>query len=77
METREAQIERESRNLTSFQRRADAIAHLIVNTDMPWVDIAIEIERLRKEAHRLFPQKMDLFDLIYERRFARLREQWR
>jgi hypothetical protein len=77
METREMQIEREGRRLRSFQHRADAISHLIVNTDLPWVDIAIEIERLREEARRLFPAKLGLFDLVYESRFRRLWNQWR
>jgi hypothetical protein len=77
METREFQIERESRYLRHFQHRADAIAHLILNTDMPWTDIAIEIDRLRQEARRLFPLKMALFELVYASRFRRLWDQWR
>lgn len=77
METRAIQIERENRNLTAFQHRADVISHLIVNTDLPWVDIAIEISHLREEAQRLFPQKMELFELIYARRYDRLWQQWR
>ena len=77
METRADQIERETRRLRDFQSCADDIARLIVSTDLPWVDIAIQIERLRAEAERQFPQKMDLFDLIYVHRFQRLRAQWR
>jgi hypothetical protein len=77
METRADQIERETRRLRDFQSWADDIARLIVSTDMPWVDIAIQIERLRTEAERQFPQKLDLFDLIYVHRFQRLRAQWR
>ncbi len=77
METRAVQIERESRNLNAFQHRADVISHLIVNTELPWVDIAIAIDQLREEGRRLFPQKMELFELIYPRRFERLWQQWR
>jgi hypothetical protein len=77
METREMQIDREGQRLRSFQHQADAISHLIVNTDLPWVDIAIEVERLRAEAQHLFPLKMGLFELIYESRFHRLWAQWR
>ena len=77
MESREDQIERETLFLQAFQRRADAISRLIVSTDLPWVDIAIQIEQLRREAERYFPKKMELFELIYTHRFLRLWEQWR
>ena len=77
MESRADQIERETRNLRLFQQKADAISHLIVNTDLPWIDVAIQIERLREEALRLWPQKSYLFDLIYVSRFQRLGDQWR
>jgi len=77
LETRENQIERENRYLRSFRLKADAISHLIVNTDLPWVDIAIRIDQLRREAERLFPLKMALFELIYVSRFRRLWSQWR
>lgn len=77
MITREMQIEEETRRLRLFQARADEIANLILHTDLPWVDIAIRIEELRALALRLFPQKMELFEMIYVRRFRRLWEQWR
>lgn len=77
METRADQIERETRRLRDFQSCADDVARLIVDTDLPWVDIAIRIEELRAEAERLFPRKKDLFELIYVNRFRRLWEQWR
>lgn len=77
METREDQIRRETSNLAAFQRLADDISRLIVSTDLPWVDIEIQIERLRAEAQRLFPLKKYLFDLIYVSRFRRLWQQWR
>lgn len=77
MESRQDQIVRENRYLRAFQRQADEICHLIVNTDLPWVDIAIQIDRLRTEAARLFPLKMTLFEWIYMRRFQRLWTQWR
>ncbi|MBM4142094.1 MAG: hypothetical protein FJ225_00655 [Lentisphaerae bacterium] len=77
MESREDQIKREARCLRAFQREADDIRRLIVNTDLPWIDIEIRIEKLRREAERLFPRKRDLFTMVYESRFQRLREQWR
>jgi hypothetical protein len=77
METRADQIERETRNLRAFQRDADRIGRLILDTDLPWVDIEIQIEKLRQMAQRIFPQKMDLFERVYVSRFQRLRAQWR
>lgn len=77
MESRADQIERETRYLRAFQRKADYISRLILNTDFPWIDILIEIEKLRREAERLFPQKMELFELIYVNRLKRLWNQWR
>lgn len=67
----------ENLRLRQLQRRADEVARLILNTDLPWVDIAIQIERLREETRRLFPGKDALFDLIYVHRFERLWDQWR
>jgi hypothetical protein len=77
METRADQIDRETRWLRDFQSDADDIARLILNSDLPWVDIAIRIDQLRARAERLFPLKMDLFNLIYISRFHRLWQQWR
>jgi hypothetical protein len=77
LETRAYQIERETTYLRRFQHRADEIAHLIVNTDVPWVDISIQIDNLREEGRRLFPLKMDLFEMVFVQRFMRLWRQWR
>jgi hypothetical protein len=77
MDTREQQIERETRHLRAFQAKADRISVLILHTDLPWVDIQIRIQALREDAERLFPSKMSLFDLLYVSRFIRLWRQWR
>ena len=50
---------------------------LIVSTDYPLVDITIERSNLRDEAEELFPERMEIYDRIYESRFDRLIEQWR
>ena len=76
MESRLDQIKRETEVLKAFQGEADDISGLIINTDLPWIDIAIQIEKLRNEAERLFPQRKALFELVYISRFKRLREQW-
>lgn len=65
------------RRADEIRRRAERIAVLIVSTDYPLVDIAIERSNLRDEAEQLFPDRMDTYDRIYESRFDRLIEQWR
>jgi len=65
------------RRAEEIRRQADRIAVLIVSTDYPLVDIAIERSNLRDEAESLFPDRMEIYDRIYESRFDRLIEQWR
>ena len=60
-----------------IRRTAERIAVLIVSSDYPLVDIAIERSNLRDEAEALFPDRMEIYDRIYESRFERLIEQWR
>ncbi len=60
-----------------LQRRADRITSLILFSDLPWVDIAIEIQNLREWCEEHDSEKVDLFDYIYLSRFQRLWEQWR
>jgi len=68
---------RSDRRADEIRRKADRIAVLIVSTDYPLVDIAIERSNLRDEAEQLFPDRIDIYDQIYESRFDRLIEQWR
>ena len=60
-----------------LQRGADRICNLILYSDCPEVDILIERRKLRDDCEELFPDRMDLFDMIYESRFDRLWEQFR
>ena len=65
------------REVEQIRRRAERIAVLIVATDYPLVDIAIERMKLWDEAEELFPDRMEIYERIYESRFERLIEQWR
>jgi hypothetical protein len=65
------------RHADEIRRMADRIAILIVSTDYPLVDIAIERSKLRDEAEQFFPDRIEVYDRIYESRFDRLIEQWR
>ncbi len=56
---------------------ADRVCHLIVTSDYPDVDVAIEKEKVRARCEELFPDRMELYDMIYESRFQRLWDQWR
>ncbi len=59
-----------------LQREADRIAVLILSTDLPQVDILIQVEKLRELCEELFPGREDLFEMIYASRFERLWEQF-
>jgi hypothetical protein len=56
---------------------ADRVCQLILLSDLPDVDVAIEKEKVRARCEELFPDRMDLYEMIYESRFQRLWEQWR
>jgi hypothetical protein len=56
---------------------ADRVCQLIVSSDYPDVDVAIEKEKVRARCEELFPDRMELYEMIYESRFQRLWDQWR
>jgi hypothetical protein len=70
-------MENEEEDYRNFQRRVDRLCFLIVATDCSEREIDIERLHLRVQAMQLFPDKIPLYELIYERRFRRLREQFR
>jgi hypothetical protein len=61
----------------AFQRHVDRLCVLIVASDCSEREIDIERLHLRVQAAGLFPDKMRLYERIYESRFRRLREQFR
>src|SRR3989338_8554059 len=67
----------EDRKVREIRTMADRIASLIVGSDYPMIDIEIEKQKLRERISELFPDKIDLYDLIYEPRFRRLKDQFR
>src|SRR5437016_12373043 len=60
-----------------FRRRADRLCFLIVATDTPRKEIEMERLNLRGLAISLFPEKLRLYELVYESRFRRLWGQFR
>ncbi len=73
-EREESQARARQRELASM---ADFVCRLIVATDYPEVDVMIERCKVRARCEELFPDRLDLYDMIYESRFDRLWEQWR
>jgi hypothetical protein len=67
----------EDRKVREIKTMADRISSLIVSSDYPMIDIEIEKQKLRERISELFPDKIDLYDLIYEPRFRRLKDQFR
>ena len=67
----------EEERIRLLQRLVDRISRMIVSSDYPDVDIDLEIERVRDKCRELFPGKDELFRLIYDSRFKRLRDQFR
>jgi hypothetical protein len=67
----------EDRKIREIRAMADRIASLIVGSDYPMIDIEIEKQKLKERISKLFPDKVDLYDLIYEPRFRRLKDQFR
>lgn len=64
-------------DLRRLTRTAERICQLIVASDYPLIDIQIERSNLREQAEQLCPDRMDIYDRIYESRFDRLIEQFR
>lgn len=67
----------EEEKLSEIKNAQDRIVFLILNAGSEAVDIEIEKAKFRELIRSLFPDKIHLYDLIYEPRFKRLWEQFR
>jgi hypothetical protein len=72
-----AMMETSDEAYRNFQRRVDRLCVLIVASDCSDREIQIERLHLRVQAATLFPEKLALYDMVYESRFDRLCEQFR
>jgi len=63
--------------MQEIQREADRICSVIVASDYPDIDIELMTGALREKVEEYFPDGLDLYEMIYESRFRRLREQFR
>jgi hypothetical protein len=57
-------------------RMSDRICSRILHEEIEWIDVQIEIEKMRDLVRQHAPEKQDLFERLYETRFRRLWEQW-
>ena len=60
-----------------IQEGASRICRMILDESCPEVDIEIAKGKLRERAADLFPDKISVYEMIYEARFRRLWEQFR
>ena len=74
---RQYDLKLEEEKLSEIKRAQDRIVFLILNTDYQEVDIEIEKAKFKDLINELFPDKVHLYELIYEPRFRRLWEQFR
>ena len=67
----------EEEKYRKLQRMTDKVCSLILISDYPEVDIEIEKDKVKQECFILFPDKLYLYEMIYETRFKRLLYQFR
>ena len=62
----------EEEKAAQIRKMADSIVSLILNTDNTWIEVELEKDKLKNLIADILPEKMPLFELIYEPRFKRL-----
>ncbi len=75
--TRYFESEEEKKRAEAIQKDAGVICGMILSEECPAVDIEIAIQNLEEKVRKLFPDKMDVYRMIYEARFKRLWDQFR
>ncbi|MCE5266485.1 MAG: hypothetical protein LLG00_01175 [Planctomycetaceae bacterium] len=63
--------------MRELQRMADRVCVLILSSDLPEIDIEIEKNKVREFCLDSYPDREDLYDMVYESRFQRLWDQFR
>ena len=56
---------------------ADWVCTLILSSDLPAIDIEIEKNKVRERCLELYPDREELYEMVYESRFQRLWDQFR
>lgn len=63
--------------MQDLRRMSDRVCVLILSSDLPAIDIEIEKNKVRERCLELYPDREDLYEMIYESRFQRLWDQFR
>jgi hypothetical protein len=63
--------------LREVQRMADHVCILILSSDLSAIDIEIEKNKVRERCLELYPDREELYEMVYESRFHRLWDQFR
>lgn len=64
-------------SMREVQRMADWVCTLILSSDLPAIDIEIEKNKVRERCLELYPNREQLYEMVYESRFQRLWDQFR
>ena len=67
----------EKERAAEIQESASRICQMILDDSCPDVDIEIAKEKLKRRVGELFPDKISVYEMIYEARFKRLWDQFR
>lgn len=70
-------LRQERANAEELQRMANEVCFLILSSDFPRIDVEIAKAEVKDRCRELFPDKMALYEMVYESRFKRLWEQFR
>ncbi len=63
--------------MRDIQRMVDRVCVLILSSDLPAIDIEIEKGKVRERCLELYPDREQLYEMVYESRFQRLWDQFR
>ena len=74
---RYCESEEEQKKAKEIQRDAQAVCRMILDEEHSKVDIQITMANLKEKVKRLFPDKVETFEMIYGARFRRLWDQFR
>jgi hypothetical protein len=62
--------------MRELQRMADRVCVLILSSDLPAIDVEIEKSKVRQRCLDLYPDREQLYKMVYESRFQRLWDQF-
>ena len=69
--------EEERKKAREIQQDAQAICQMILDEQCQAIDVEIAKENLKEKVRRYFPDKIQVYEMIYEARFRRLWDQFR